>query len=565
MTDIYSPNMSATAAISATSCTPFAGNKHSLIRFTRVAALAVSLLCCGAATAQTAAPAAPSTQPAWHSDAVNTLLNKPKTQASSGSSAAPATAIAVPNPAQANASEVAPAVAVVTAVSSPKAAPASNLAPATPAVETDLSKISAQLAENTLNTELLILVFAGALVFFMQLGFAFLESGMSRSKNTVNVLMKNFCDLCFGSVVFWLVGYGIMYGTNSTGWFGMDTFAPAHLGAKESGILFFQIMFAAAAATIVSGAIAERTRFYGYIIGSVVICGFIYPVVGAWIWGSNHGGQGWLRAMGFVDFAGSTVVHSVGGWCALAALLVVKPRLGRYAPDGTPRLIQGHSMSNTLLGGLVLWVGWFGFNAGSVVSITGGNLADMGKIALATHLAGCAGALGAMLSLTLMKQRAMLSVTINGAISGMVAITAGSAVIGPHWAMLVGLIAGMLTSFAQPWIDKRGIDDVVGAVSVHLVGGIWGTLAVGLFGASTFMSAQQLMVQALGVLAVGVFTFTTAYAMYRLIDSLMGMRVSPLEEQRGLDISEHAEVGYPEFQGIMLHTGAAAAQGQKQS
>jgi ammonium transporter, Amt family len=424
-----------------------------------------------------------------------------------------------------------------------------------------LTKLSEQIKSNTLDVELLILVFAGALVFLMQLGFAFLESGMSRSKNTVNVLMKNFCDLCVGSIAFWCIGYGLMYGANASGWIGTSSFFPAHLSAKEAGVLFFQTMFAAAAATIVSGAIAERTRFYAYIVGSVVICGLIYPIVGSWIWGSNHGGQGWLKAMGFIDFAGSTVVHSVGGWCALAALLVVKPRLGRYAPDGTPRLIQGHSLSNTLLGGLTLWVGWFGFNAGSIVSFEGGHSLDaLGKIALNTHLAGCAGALGAMLALKWMKQKTMLAVTLNGAIAGLVAVTAGSASIEPQWAIVIGFIGGMMCSYVQPLLDKKGIDDVVGAVSVHLCGGIWGTLAVGLFASKSFMSLGQLMIQGAGVLAVGVFTFVTAYVMYRIIDATIGMRVSALEEQRGLDISEHAEVGYPEFQRVILHTGAAAAQ-----
>jgi ammonium transporter, Amt family len=425
---------------------------------------------------------------------------------------------------------------------------------------TALATLNQQVKDNTLHLELLVLMLAGALVFMMQLGFAFLESGMSRSKNTVNVLMKNFCDCCVGGIVFWAVGYGLLYGANPSGWIGTSSFFPAYLSSKEAGILFFQMMFAAAAATIVSGAIAERTRFYAYIFGSIVICGLIYPIVGSWIWGGNHGGQGWLKAMGFIDFAGSTVVHSVGGWCALAALIVVKPRLGRYAADGTPRLIQGHSLSNTLLGGFVLWFGWFGFNAGSVVVLDGSNLKDIGKIALNTHLAGCGGALGAMLTLKLMKQRTMLAVTMNGAIAGLVAVTAASNAVAPQWAIVIGLIAGMLASAVQPLMDKRGLDDVVGAVSVHLVGGIWGTLAAGLFASQHFLSLKQLLIQFIGVAAVGIFTFSAAYILYRTIHGLIGMRVSPLEEQRGLDISEHAEVGYPEFQRVILHTGAAAAQ-----
>jgi Amt family ammonium transporter len=423
-----------------------------------------------------------------------------------------------------------------------------------------LAKLTAQMATNTQNLELLVMIFAGALVFMMQLGFAFLESGMSRSKNTVNVLMKNFCDLCVGGIVFWCVGYGLMYGSNPTGWIGTDFFFPAYLSSKEAGVLFFQMMFAAAAATIVSGAIAERTRFSAYLLGSAVICGVIYPVVGSWIWGSNHGGNGWLKQMGFIDFAGSTVVHSVGGWCALAALIVVKPRLGRYAPDGKARLIQGHSLSNTVLGALVLWVGWFGFNAGSAAALEGSTLKDMGVIALNTHLAGCAGAVAAMLSLKLMGQKIMLSVTVNGAIGGLVAVTAGSAVMAPQWAIVTGLIAGFLVSWTQPMLDWFKLDDVVGAVSVHLVCGIWGTLAAGMFNTKAFFSYSQITTQIVGIAAVGAFSFCSAFIVYRLIDAVLGMRVSALQEQRGLDIAEHAEVGYPEFQGEQLHSGAAAAQ-----
>ena len=445
-------------------------------------------------------------------------------------------------------------MAVPAAIALPLAAPVLDT------TQADLAKLSQQVANTNLYMELLVLVFTGALVFFMQLGFAFLESGMSRTKNTVNVLMKNFCDLCVGSLAFWCVGYGLMYGTNGSGWIGTNYFFPAYFSAKEAGVFFFQVMFAAAAATIVSGAVAERTRFSAYLVGSVVICGLIYPIVGSWIWGSNHGGEGWLKRMGFIDFAGSTVVHSVGGWCALAALMVVKPRLGRYAPDGTPRLIEGHSMSNTVLGAMVLWVGWFGFNAGSVVSLEGATLADMGKIAVNTHLAGCAGALAAMLALTLKRKKIMLSVTVNGAISGLVAVTAGSALMAPQWAIVTGAVAGVLTTLVQPSLEKFRLDDVVGAVSVHLIGGIWGTLAVGFFAANNFMNGKQIATQATGVVAVGVFTFSAAYLMYRLIDAAMGMRVSPQEELRGLDIAEHAELGYPEFQRDQLHSGAAAAQ-----
>jgi ammonium transporter, Amt family len=410
--------------------------------------------------------------------------------------------------------------------------------------------------KSNLNMVLLVMVFAGALVFFMQLGFAFLESGMSRTKNTVNVLMKNYSDMLVGGLAFWAIGYGLMFGKNQTGFVGSSFFFPTELSSLEFGVLFFQIMFASAAATIVSGAIAERTRFSAYLIGSVVITAFIYPVVGSWIWGSNHGGTGWLKAIGFIDFAGSTVVHSVGGWCALAALIVVKPRLGRYGEGGVVRTIQGHNLTSTVLGGLVLWVGWFGFNAGSAAALTDSTLQNMGKIALNTHLAGCAAGVAAQLTMFLMRQKVLLSTTINSSIGGLVAVTAGSALMDPQFAIVTGLVAGLLVPLTAPLMDKLKLDDVVGAISVHLVCGVWGTLAVGLFNPATFMSIGALVTQLIGVLAVGGFTFTFAFIGYSLINVTVGMRVPAQAEQRGLDISEHNEVGYPEFQHNNLHAGA---------
>lgn len=403
----------------------------------------------------------------------------------------------------------------------------------------------------SVSIDLLWLVVAGALVFFMQAGFAFLESGMARAKNTVNVIMKNYCDMCFGAVAYWLVGYGLMFGANHTGWLGTSAFALHGVPESEYGPLFFQMMFAATSATIVSGAIAERTRFSAYIIGSVVITGLIYPVFGAWAWGGFHGGQGWLKQMGFIDFAGSTVVHSVGGWAALAALLAVGPRLGRFGPDGRPRPILGHNLTLVALGAFILWIGWFGFNAGSA---SASNI-SLGKIALNTHLGGASGAIGAILSMALARRRLLMTATLNGSIAGLVAVTAGCHVMEPVFALLTGAVAGAMSVVAADVLERWRIDDVVGAVSVHVVGGVWGTLAAGLFRSGDLFNLHQLGVQAIGVLAAGVWGFGAAMLMYWLIDKLVPLRASTLDEQRGLDFTEHYELGYPEFQQDAVHRG----------
>lgn len=409
----------------------------------------------------------------------------------------------------------------------------------------------AALAELKAATDMIWVVAAGALVFFMQAGFAFLESGMARAKNTVNVIMKNYCDMCFGAVAFWLLGYGLMFGANPSGWLGTSAFAPHGMPEGEYGAIFFQMMFAATSATIVSGAIAERTRFAAYIIGSVFITGVIYPVFGAWAWGGTHGGQGWLKAMGFVDFAGSTVVHAIGGWAALAALIVVGPRLGRFGPDGEPRLIQGHNLTLVALGAFILWIGWFGFNAGS----TGAATVSVGKIALNTHMGGAAGALGAMAILTLLRRRVLLTSTLNGSIAGLVGVTAGCHVMEPMFALLTGAVAGVLSVLAADVLDALRIDDVVGAVSVHVVGGVWGTLAAGLFHSGDLFNPARVGVQLLGCVVAFGWGFGGSLLMYWLLDKVMPLRASTLDEQRGLDFTEHHELGYPEFQQEAVHRG----------
>lgn len=401
------------------------------------------------------------------------------------------------------------------------------------------------------DTDMLWLVVAGALVFFMQAGFALLESGMSRAKNAINVIMKNYCDTCFGAVAFWAIGFGLMFGANPTGWIGTDHFFVHGAAEADYGMLFFQTMFAATAATIASGALAERTRFVGYLVGSVIVTALVYPVFGAWAWGSLYGGEGWLKAMGFIDFAGSTVVHSIGGWTALAAVLIVGPRLGRFGADGKSRPMLGHNLTSVALGGFILWLGWFGFNGGSTAAASVG----IGKIMLNTHLAGAAGAIGALVMLGLARQPVLMTAAVNGSIAGLVGITAGCHVMEPAYALLTGFIAGGLSVLAGWLLEARRIDDVVGAVAVHGVGGVWGTLAAGLFNAEAMFDLRQLGVQALGCAVAFVWAFGSALIIYALLARTIGLRASKLDEQRGLDYTEHYEVGYPEFQQEAVHRG----------
>jgi Amt family ammonium transporter len=399
----------------------------------------------------------------------------------------------------------------------------------------------------------LLVMLCAALVFFMQAGFALLESGLARAKNAINVLMKNYLDMCFGAIAFFVVGYGLMYGANPTGWFGTSGFAPSGASLSTYTNVLYAMMFAATAATIVSGAIAERTHFRAYIWGSIIITAIIYPIFGSWVWGPG----GWLAKQGFVDFAGSTVVHAVGGWCALAALIVVKPRLGRFAPNGEVRDIPGHNLSAAALGALILWLGWFGFNGGSAVS-AGLPIESIGKIALNTHLGGAAGALGALLAMRLFGSHTLLTVTLNGSVAGLVAVTAGCHVFEPTFAILTGFIAGFLTSVAEAFLLQLRLDDVVGAVAVHLVGGIWGTLAVGFFTHGRYFDLTLITAQLTGIAAAALWTFPLAYIMYKALDTMIGLRATAQQEQRGLDFSEHYEVGYPEFQRDIVHRGRDA-------
>jgi ammonium transporter, Amt family len=397
---------------------------------------------------------------------------------------------------------------------------------------------------NLSTTDLINLAWVGLcamLVFFMQAGFALVECGSARSKNAINVIMKNYTDMCVGAFAYWLVGYGLMFGASAAGWLGTSDFALNTMNASTSMSWFYQVMFASTAATIVSGAMAERMHFNAYLVSSTVMTLLIYPVYGHWAWNPN----GWLKQLGFIDFAGSSVVHSIGAWCALAGVMVLGPRLGRFSKTGEANDIPGHNLPMVALGGFVLWLGWFGFNGGSVGGFDKDNV---GLVLVNTHLGGVAGVVGAIGWAMLTRRPVLMSTTVNASLAGLVAVTAGAATLSPLTASLVGLIAGVLFIYTAEFIRSRRIDDAVDAFAVHGVGGIWGTLAAGLFYSGDFFNVSRLGVQLLGIGAAFLWAFPVSYATFKLIDKLMGLRASTMHEQRGLDYTEHNELGYPEFQ-----------------
>ncbi|WP_151958529.1 ammonium transporter [Acinetobacter junii] len=388
-------------------------------------------------------------------------------------------------------------------------------------------------------------VIGGILVFFMQAGFALIESGSVRSKNTVNVLMKNYMDTCIGGLVFWLFGFGLMFGLNQSGWIGLSHFMPDQMDDWHWNLLFFQMMFAATATTIASGAMAERIHFVAYVVSAIFVSGVIYPVFGSWAWGGLFGGDGWLKAMGFIDFAGSTVVHSIGGWVALAGIIVLGPRLGRFGRKGQSHFLAGHNLPLVALGGFILWLAWFGFNAASTVSAN----VSIGRIALNTHLAACAAASTYMILALIRSKAVLIRNTINASLAGLVAITAGCATISPIFAIMTGVGAGILISFVPQLLVKMQLDDVVDAVAVHGVCGAWGTLAAGAFLETNLFDANVMYVQIIGIFAAFVWGFGLALLVFKILDKVLGgLRVSQQHEQRGLDYTEHAELSYPEFQ-----------------
>ena len=394
------------------------------------------------------------------------------------------------------------------------------------------------------NTWMLIAAF---LVFIMHLGFASLEAGLTQAKNTVNILFKNVSIVAIGILTYAICGFNLMYPGNFNGYFGFAGFginAPdgaAGLIEYADGAytyftdFIFQAMFAATAATIVSGAVAERIKLNSFLVFSTFYVALIYPIAGSWKWG-----YGWLDQIGFHDFAGSTLVHSVGGWAALVGAYTLGPRLGKYGKNGRMKPILGHNMPLAVIGVFLLWFGWYGFNGGSVLS------ADPGALSLVfvtTTLAAAAGVIGAMLTSWGISNKPDLSMILNGSLAGLVGITAGADVISPMNSVVIGFIAGVLVVVSVIQFDKLKIDDPVGAISVHLVCGIWGTLAVGIFSAE-----HSIGIQVLGVLSYGTFCFISANIIFQFIKVVMGLRVTEEEEVIGLDISEHKEEAYAGFQ-----------------
>ena len=394
------------------------------------------------------------------------------------------------------------------------------------------------------NTWMLVATF---LVFIMHLGFASLEAGLTQSKNTVNILFKNVSIIAIGILTYAVCGFNLMYPGEFNGYCGFAGFGITN-PIGSAGLIdyaggaytyftdfIFQAMFAATAATIVSGAVAERIKLSSFLIFSTIYVAIIYPIAGSWKWGA-----GWLDQMGFYDFAGSTLVHSVGGWAALVGAILVGSRLGKYGQNGQIKPILGHNMPLATIGVFLLWFGWYGFNGGSVLS------ADPGGVSLVfvtTTLAAAAGVIGAMITSWYVSKKPDLSMILNGSLAGLVGITAGADVISPMNSVLVGFIAGIIVVLSVIQLDKLKIDDPVGAISVHLVCGIWGTLAVGIFSA-----AHSLYVQALGVVAYGIFCLIGSILIFTILKYSIGLRVSEDEEIIGLDIGEHDMESYAGFQ-----------------
>ncbi len=384
------------------------------------------------------------------------------------------------------------------------------------------------------------------LVFFMQAGFGMVEAGFIRAKNACNILTKNFLDFCMASLGFFIFGYAIMFG-GGLFLFGAKSGADIPLYA----FWLFQAAFCGAAATIVAGGMAERMKFPAYLIYSFLISAIVYPILGHWVWGG-----GWLAGLGFADFAGSTVVHALGGCAALVGTIMLGPRIGKYNKDGSPNAIAGHSIPLASLGVFILWFGWFGFNPGSTLGVGNGDL--IARVAINTNLAAALGGIFAMLTVWKMFGKPDLSMAMNGALAGLVAITAPCAFVEPWAAMIIGAIGGILVVFAVVALDKLRIDDPVGAFPVHGINGIWGTLAIGIFGQKALGLANngllyggglsQFNIQLIGVVAAIIFVVIAMGIIFKLIDIFVGLRVTREEELRGLDIGEHGLEAYADFQ-----------------
>ena len=456
--------------------------------------------------------------------------------------------------------------------------------PATP------EQVAELLATPKVITDTLWTMITGMLVFFMNLGFAMVESGLCRAKNAVNILAKNFIVFGVSSLAFLILGWGLMFGDGNA-FFGTsglffvggpdnspasgDAYAGVYSAISWATVplwckFFFQLVFAGTAATIVSGAVAERVKFLSFTVFCFVIVGIIYPITGHWIWGG-----GWLASMGFWDFAGSTVVHSVGGWAALAGILLLGPRIGKYNKDGKVLPIPGHSMTSATIGVFVLWLGWFGFNPGSTMAADAKAIAH---IAVTTNTAAAAASISALFAATFLLGKPDLSMILNGCLAGLVAITAPCAWVSVGSSLIIGLIAGVLVVLAVLAFDRAKLDDPVGALSVHLVNGVFGTLAVGLFADSSAAPVAgpanglffgggfaQLWAQLVGVVAVGAYTLGISLVAFAAIKAVMGLRVSPEEEIEGLDVGEHGNSAYPDFQMVTVGSGLIPSSGSGRS
>lgn len=432
---------------------------------------------------------------------------------------------------------------------------------------------------------------AAFLVFWMQAGFAYVESGFTRAKNSNNIMMKNLLDFCMGTVAFFALGFAFMFGDGNgfigtTGFFLMgadnspatgDAYQGVYTAIAWAGVplyakFMFQLVFAATAATIISGAIAERTRFQAYLVVSLVVTAVIYPIVGHWIWGG-----GWLAGAGMWDFAGSTVVHSTGGWLALAGAIVVGARIGKYTADGRPKAIPGHSLPMATLGVFILWLGWFGFNPGSTMAAD----TSIGLIAVNTAMAAAVGAIAALITSKIMFKTYDIGMTLNGVLAGLVGITAPCAFVSPLSSFAIGGLSGVIVVLAVVFFDKVRVDDPVGAISVHGVCGAFGTICVGLFAQEGFAPADTtgngllfgggaslLIAQLMGVAAVFLFCMITGFALFLGLKYTIGIRVSAAEEEEGLDVAEHGVAAYPDigfygskppsFTNAMAHTATPA-------
>jgi Amt family ammonium transporter len=413
-----------------------------------------------------------------------------------------------------------------------------------------MEDITTVVSEFAVSIDTIWILIAACLVMLMQAGFALVEAGFTRSKNTANILMKNLMDFSIGSLIFWILGYTLMYGEDIGGFVGKISlfFGSNEInGVPDKASLMFQTVFAATAATIVSGAVAERTKFSAYIVFSIAITAVIYPISGHWVWGG-----GWLSTLStpFHDFAGSTVVHSVGAWVGLMGAIVIGPRIGKYSKTGKPRALPGQNLAFGALGVFILWFGWFGFNPGSQLAAAGSeNASAISHIFITTNLAAAAGAVTAMIITWSKYKRPGLSLTLNGALAGLVAITAGCDVVSPGGAVIIGILAGIVLVFGVEFIDKvLKIDDPVGAVSVHGLNGALGTIMVGFFSTSNGLfyggGAAQLGSQLIGVAAVAAWAMGLGFLVFYILKKTIGVRVSKRIEEEGLDIYEHGESAY---------------------